>query len=118
MATFISLVNFTQQGIRDFKDSPDRAAKFKLMAEKVGVKVKEVYWTMGVHDVVLILEAPDDEEVKPAQDAAHSKLRFRPLKQPKTWVEKVLRITALPVYTSSSILPPTVHIAYTQTWHP
>ena len=61
MATFISLVDFTQQGIRDFKDSPDRAAKFKSMAEKVGVKVMEVYWTMGVHDAVLILEAPDDE---------------------------------------------------------
>ena len=63
MATFISLVNFTQQGIRDFKDSPDRAAKFKAMAGKVGVTVKEVYWTMGVHDAVLILEAPDDEAV-------------------------------------------------------
>ncbi len=61
MATFISLVNFTRQGIRDFKDSPDRAAKFKSMAEKLGVTVKEVYWTMGVHDVVLILEAADDE---------------------------------------------------------
>ena len=66
MATFISLVNLTQQGIRDFKDSPDRAAKFKTMAEKVGVKVKEVYWTMGAHDVVLILEAPNDEAVTTA----------------------------------------------------
>ena len=63
MATFISLVNLTQQGIRDFKDSPDRAAKFKAMAEKVGVTIKEVYWTMGAYDVVLILEAPDDEAV-------------------------------------------------------
>lgn len=61
MATFISLVNFTQQGIRDFKVSPARAAKFKSMAGKAGVTVKEIYWTMGAHDVVLILEAPDDE---------------------------------------------------------
>ena len=45
MATFISLVNFTQQGIRDFKASPDRAAKFKSMAEKAGAKVKEVSTT-------------------------------------------------------------------------
>ncbi|MBA7674395.1 hypothetical protein ES703_82609 [subsurface metagenome] len=66
MATYISLVNFTQQGIRDFKDSPDRAAKFKSMAEKVGVKIKEVYWTMGAHDAVLILGAPDDEAVTAA----------------------------------------------------
>jgi uncharacterized protein with GYD domain len=61
MATFISLVNFTQQGVRDFKASPARAAKFKSMAQKAGVTVKEIYWTMGAYDVVLILEAPDDE---------------------------------------------------------
>ncbi len=66
MATFISLVNFTQQGIRDFKDSAERAAKFKSMAEKVGVTIKEVYWTMGVHDAVLILEAADDKAMAAA----------------------------------------------------
>jgi len=60
------LVSLTQQGIRDFKDSPDRAATFKSMAEKLEVKVKEVYWTMGVHDAVLILEAPDDKTVTAA----------------------------------------------------
>jgi len=61
MATFISLVSFTQQGIRDFKATAARAAKFESLAQKAGVTVKEVYWTMGTHDVVLILEAPDDE---------------------------------------------------------
>jgi uncharacterized protein with GYD domain len=66
MATFISLVNFTEQGVRDFQASPERAAKFKSMAEKVGVKLKEVYWTMGTHDAILILEAPDDQAVTAA----------------------------------------------------
>ena len=61
MATFISLVNLTQQGIRDFKVSPDRAAQFKSMAEKAGVTVKEIYWTIGSHDAVIVMEAPDDE---------------------------------------------------------
>ena len=61
MATFISLVNFTQQGIRDFKVSPDRAAQFKSIAEKAGVTVKEIYWTIGSHDAVIVMEAPDDE---------------------------------------------------------
>jgi len=61
MAAFISLVNFTQQGIGDFKDSPDRAANFKSMAEKAGAKVKEVYWTIGSYDAVVVMEAPDDE---------------------------------------------------------
>jgi uncharacterized protein with GYD domain len=61
MAAFISLVNLTQQGIGDFKDSPDRAAKFSSMAEKVGAKVKEIYWTIGGYDAVIVMEAPDDE---------------------------------------------------------
>jgi len=66
MATFISLVNLTQQGIQDFKATPERAAKFKSMAQKVGVKLKDVYWTIGAYDVVLILEAPDDESAAAA----------------------------------------------------
>ena len=61
MATFISLVNFTQQGIRDFKVSPDRGAQFKSIAEKAGVTVKEIYWTMGSLDAVIVMEAADDE---------------------------------------------------------
>ena len=63
MAAFISLVNLTEQGAKDCKASPDRAAKFKTMAGKFGVKVKDIYWTMGAYDVVLIMEAPDDEAV-------------------------------------------------------
>ncbi len=66
MATFISLVNLTQQGIQDFRASPERAAKLKSVAQKVGVKVRDVYWTTGAYDVVLILEAPDDESVAAA----------------------------------------------------
>ena len=61
MATFISLVNFTQQGIRDFKASPERSAKFRGMAQKAGVTIKDIYWTVGVYDVVIIMESPDDE---------------------------------------------------------
>jgi uncharacterized protein with GYD domain len=53
-------VDFTQQGIANFKDTSIRAAEFKTMADKVGVKVKDVYWTMGVHDAVMVLEAADD----------------------------------------------------------
>jgi uncharacterized protein with GYD domain len=66
MATFISLVNLTEKGAQDFKSSPERAAKFKAMAQKVGVTLKEVYWTIGIYDVVLILDAPDDETVATA----------------------------------------------------
>jgi uncharacterized protein with GYD domain len=61
MATFISLLNLTEQGVKDFRQSPERAGKFKAAAQKAGVTVKEIYWTMGAYDIVLILESPDDQ---------------------------------------------------------
>ena len=60
MATFISLVNFTDQGIRNVKDSPGRYEAFKALAEKVGGTVKGVYYTMGHYDMVLIVEGSDE----------------------------------------------------------
>ncbi len=60
MATFIILVNFTDQGIRNVKDSPDRFEAFKAMAEKTGGKVKSVYYTMGRYDMVLVVEGSDE----------------------------------------------------------
>jgi uncharacterized protein with GYD domain len=60
MATFIVLVNFTDQGIRNVKDSPDRFEAFKTMAEKAGGKVKSVYYTMGRYDMVIVVEGSDE----------------------------------------------------------
>ncbi len=60
MATYCILGNFTEQGVRNAKDSPKRADAFKEMAKKCGATVKEVYWAQGQYDVVTILEAPDD----------------------------------------------------------
>ena len=61
MATFISTVRFTRQGIETIKDSTTRAAAFKAAAKKMGAKVTDIYWTLGEHDGFLIFEAPDDE---------------------------------------------------------
>ena len=66
MATFISLVNFTNQGVRDFQKSPQRAEAFKGMAKAAGATVKDIYWTLGAYDGVVVLEAPDDETVTAA----------------------------------------------------
>lgn len=60
MATFITLVNFTDQGIRNVKDSPDRYEAFRAMAETVGVTVKGIYYTIGHYDMVLIVEGSDE----------------------------------------------------------
>ncbi len=60
MATYITLMNFTDQGIRNVKESPDRYDAFLEMAEKVGVTIKNVYWTVGHYDVVVIAEGPEE----------------------------------------------------------
>lgn len=61
MPTFITTIKFTQQGIKDIGHSTKRAAIFKTEAKKFGAKVKELYWTLGENDGLLILEAPDEE---------------------------------------------------------
>ena len=61
MATFIALLDFTDQGIRNIGDSTHRADQFNAMAEEAGAKVVAQYWTIGSHDGVLILDAPTDE---------------------------------------------------------
>ncbi len=64
MPTFISLLNFTDQGIRSVKKSPGRAEDFKAMAEKIGVTVKDIYWTVGHYDLVVVLEGTDEAVTK------------------------------------------------------
>lgn len=61
MATFITTIKFTQQGINGIDDTTKRAAALKAAGKKMGVKVTDIYWTLGDHDGVLIFEAADDE---------------------------------------------------------
>ncbi len=63
MATHVVLIDFTDQGIRNVKQSPERAKAAITGAEKLGIKVKDVYWTLGAHDAVLVAESPDDEAI-------------------------------------------------------
>jgi uncharacterized protein with GYD domain len=63
MATYIVLANYTDQGIRNIKDTPKRTEAVAEMAKKTGVTVKETFWTLGTYDFVSILEAPNDETV-------------------------------------------------------
>ncbi len=60
MATYISLISFTDQGIRNVKQSPERAQAFRDMVEKAGATVKAIYWTLGNYDIVAITDVPDD----------------------------------------------------------
>jgi len=61
MATYILLMNFTDQGIRNVKQSPKRGKAAIAASEKLGIKTKDIYWTMGAYDLVSIVDAPNDE---------------------------------------------------------
>ncbi len=63
MAIYIMLVNYTQQGIENIKDSPDRLDRARELLQSLGGEVREFYLTMGAYDVVATIEAPDDETV-------------------------------------------------------
>ena len=57
---YIMLIRFTDQGIKNIKDTTRRADAAKSEAERIGGKFT-VYWTFGKYDGVGILEAPNDE---------------------------------------------------------
>ena len=60
MATYIVLSSFTDQGIRNVKESTKRADGVRELAKKLGVTAKDFYWTLGTYDVVAIFDAPDE----------------------------------------------------------
>ena len=60
MATFITTLHFTEQGLKAVRDTCNRAAAFKTAAEKLGITVSGQYWTLGAFDGVIVFEAPDE----------------------------------------------------------
>jgi len=63
MATYIALVNWTDQGVRNVKDSPARVDAIRKLAKKLGCEFKDLYLTIGAYDIVATFEAPDDESM-------------------------------------------------------
>lgn len=60
MATYIALLKWTAQGLRDIKQSPSRVDAARKGFEGTGVKLKDFYMVTGQYDCVVIVEAPDD----------------------------------------------------------
>lgn len=58
---YISLVKFTQKGIENIKESPDRLEKVKQAIKAAGGEFDKFYLTMGQYDIVVITEAPNDK---------------------------------------------------------
>ena len=61
MPIYVSLLNWTDEGVRAVKETRDRANAARDLAEKIGGRLKDLYWTIGPYDVVTIAEFPDDE---------------------------------------------------------
>lgn len=61
MPTYVSLLHWTDQGIKNYKISPGRAAEVTKQVESSGGRVRELLWTVGEYDLVAVMEFPDDE---------------------------------------------------------
>jgi uncharacterized protein with GYD domain len=57
----VVLSQFTDQGIRTIKNSPQRASQAAELAKSFGCEMKEIYWTLGEYDIVTVIEAPDEQ---------------------------------------------------------
>jgi uncharacterized protein with GYD domain len=63
---YIALIDWTEQGVRDFKNTVDRYEAAQSAFERLGVRFTNVWWTLGTHDIVATVEAPDDETLAAA----------------------------------------------------
>ena len=61
MITYVSLISWADQGIRDFRDTTQRAEAFSKLVESSGGTVRELLWTLGDYDLVCVADFPDDE---------------------------------------------------------
>jgi len=61
MSTYVSLINWTDQGIREFRDTTHRAEEFAKLVESKGGQVRELLWTVGEYDLVSVIDFPDEE---------------------------------------------------------
>jgi uncharacterized protein with GYD domain len=61
MTTYVSLINWTEQGIRNFRDCTQRAEDFTKLVEGSGGTVRELLWTVGQYDIVCVADFPDEE---------------------------------------------------------
>jgi uncharacterized protein with GYD domain len=63
MVTYIGLMSFTEKGIQSVKQTTQRAAAAKEVGQRMGVNMREIWWTLGQHDIVCVLEAQDEASI-------------------------------------------------------
>jgi uncharacterized protein with GYD domain len=77
MPRYVSLIDWTREGVTNFKDTVDRYEGAQQQFEQLGVRFIDVYWTLGEHDIVAVVEAPDDETATAALLAVSSQGNLR-----------------------------------------
>ena len=77
MAHYLMLANFTAQGIQNVEETLDRADKTVELVDHAGGRVTSIFWTVGPYDVVITIEAPDDETITAAALAISSRGNLR-----------------------------------------
>jgi uncharacterized protein with GYD domain len=63
MPTYVTLIRYTEQGVKTFKDLKSRLEETRRAGESVGAKLNAFYLTMGQYDAIVVSEAPNDETV-------------------------------------------------------
>ena len=66
MPSYITLMNWTDQGVKSFKDSVDRAEAAEVALSPAGINFKDLYWTVGAYDLIATFEARDEETLASA----------------------------------------------------
>ena len=66
MARFVVLIDWTEKGVANFQASVDRYEAARQEFEGIGVRFEQIYWTLGSHDIVSVVEAPDGETLAAA----------------------------------------------------
>jgi uncharacterized protein with GYD domain len=82
MPTYVSLVNWTEQGVKNFRDTLRRAEDYRGLVEKSGGQVRQLLWTLGEYDIVAVADFPDDETATAVvlQTAAGGNVRTKTMK--------------------------------------
>jgi uncharacterized protein with GYD domain len=82
MPTYVSLVNWTDQGVKNFRDTLRRAEDYRGLVDKSGGQVRQLLWTLGEYDLVVVSDFPDDETATAVvlQTAAGGNVRTKTMK--------------------------------------
>lgn len=66
MPRYVALMSWTDQGVRNAKDTVRRYEEARAALEAAGVTIETIFWTQGRYDIVAVADAPDDETLATA----------------------------------------------------